>query len=254
MERLEERIARHQTELEDLRRRYEERRNHLDDLKQRKHDLEAQLREIDEQIHKVHHGKGARPALATPMYDAVENAPAPVQKRRGKKSLADILVKMVGMASGPITVKQLTSELTKKKGFSTRSNNLSRMVQTRVHELCAQGILRRAEGQPGVVLAGSFGAGQMAAANGKSNVPSAAVQKRRGRPKKIRRGSQMPLHAVLTDLLSKSSEPIGARELTTQVLNSGYQTNSKDFLAVVRLALTKMDNTENVRGEGYRLK
>ncbi len=42
--------------------------------------------------------------------------------------------------------------------------------------------------------------------------------------------------------------------LAERVLTQGYQTKSKDFTSVISVSLTKMDNVENVPGQGYRLK
>ncbi len=39
-----------------------------------------------------------------------------------------------------------------------------------------------------------------------------------------------------------------------QALAQGYQTESKDFTAVVGVMLAIMDHVENVPGQGYRLK
>jgi hypothetical protein len=45
-----------------------------------------------------------------------------------------------------------------------------------------------------------------------------------------------------------------ARELGAKVLETGYQTKSKDFTNVIWVAVAKMNNVENVAGRGYRLK
>ncbi len=44
---------------------------------------------------------------------------------------------------------------------------------------------------------------------------------------------------------------LGCREAN---LAQGYQSQSKDFTTVVWAMLGKMDNVENVPGQGYRLK
>jgi len=43
------------------------------------------------------------------------------------------------------------------------------------------------------------------------------------------------------------------RELAQQALARGFQTESKDFANVISVTLSKMDNVENVPGQGYRL-
>src|SRR5439155_1637441 len=68
-----------------------------------------------------------------------------------------------------------------------------------------------------------------------------------------RRGGQPSLRVVLTQLLQKSRRPLTGTELAEQAQAAGYQTQSKDFPAVVWAILVKMDNVENVPGKGYRL-
>jgi hypothetical protein len=64
----------------------------------------------------------------------------------------------------------------------------------------------------------------------------------------------LPLTAVITKILSESAEPIPARELGARVLATGYQTRIKDFTNVIWVAVSKLDNVENIAGRGYRLK
>jgi hypothetical protein len=59
---------------------------------------------------------------------------------------------------------------------------------------------------------------------------------------------------ILTDLLAKSPRPLAARELARQAKALGYRTKSGDFTNVVWVMLGKMDQVENVSGQGYRLK
>jgi hypothetical protein len=54
-------------------------------------------------------------------------------------------------------------------------------------------------------------------------------------------------------LLAKSRRPLAAREPAEQVLASGYQTKSKDFVDIVWAMLGKMDSVVNVAGKGYTL-
>ena len=66
---------------------------------------------------------------------------------------------------------------------------------------------------------------------------------------------QPALRVLLTNLLARSRRPMAARELAEQVLASGYQTKSHDFVGVVWVMLGKMDDTVvNVPGKGYTLK
>jgi hypothetical protein len=61
------------------------------------------------------------------------------------------------------------------------------------------------------------------------------------------------LREVLTGIFKNSHKPLSARELAAQILASGYRSNSKEFVKVVSIMLTKMANVEHVPEKGYRL-
>jgi hypothetical protein len=65
---------------------------------------------------------------------------------------------------------------------------------------------------------------------------------------------QLPLRTLLTNLLAKSRRPLTAWELADQVLASGYQTKSKNFMEVMWVALSQMKNIKKVPDKGYILK
>jgi hypothetical protein len=72
----------------------------------------------------------------------------------------------------------------------------------------------------------------------------------------VRADSQQkaPLRSIVAEILAKSTQPLPARELAAQVKAKGYVTKSKDLTNVLWVLLGKMDNVQNVPGEGYRLK
>jgi hypothetical protein len=257
LETLAQRIARQQAELEALRHEYAARQTRLADLQRRKQHLEGQLRQLDEEIQAVDRGKTLQP------YSAAAKAPPakpPVAVEAAKSprpnTLPALLVHLVGRAKGPITVKQLADEVEQQK-FPTSSKNVARLVGTRVQGLMAKGVFQRAKGQPGVVLVRPESATKAPAAKttaakagGKKGAVSSKKSPRKGpngRPKK-------PLRVILTDLLAKSRRPLLARELGEQAKAQGYETESEDFVRVIWVMLGKMDNVENVPGQGYRLK
>jgi hypothetical protein len=152
-----------------------------------------------------------------------------------------------------MTAKELAEELVHRQ-FPTTSRNITGLVQNRLTELVKRGVFRRAQGQPGVVLgkpAGGTKAPDAAPAT-PGTASSAKAAARTTKPSQRR--SQPPLRAVLTELLQKARKPLAARELAEQVLATGYQTRSKDFTDVVWTALGQLDNVENVKGQGWRLK
>jgi DNA repair exonuclease SbcCD ATPase subunit len=79
--------------------------------------------------------------------------------------------------------------------------------------------------------------------------PAAAKSAKAAAPK-----PKLSLHEVLTQILAKSSRPLTAAELAAQVLQTGYETKSKDFKNVIWVSVGKMKNIQRVAGKGYALK
>jgi hypothetical protein len=244
-------IAQQESELDRLRREFEDRREQLDELTRRKADLEAQLRDVEAEI------EGLAPS-------GPETAPAPkaaepvsTRARAGRgMTLSDLIVSLVGEGGGrPVTVKQLAREVVRRK-FPTTSNNIPGLVQTRVGELVRKGFLRRAGNRHGV-LPGKSTNGQAAPrrakgpARGKRRKPAARPSREKAPSP---RGEQPALREMITQVLKKSRQPLGSGQLAEKILATGYKTSSKDFAGVVSVALTKMPNLEKVPGRGFRIK
>jgi Fe2+ or Zn2+ uptake regulation protein len=273
MDSLVQRIADQQSELESLRKEFEARQARLERLKTKREDLEARLRGLDAEIEAVNQGK-TRPrgpvkpiaAKPAPAPGAVASAPNPVKPTAAKpapasgagasapKKMIDWIMEIVSEAPGPLTPKEIANEL-QRRGFPTTSNIFPRIVQARLYELVTKGILQRATGQPGVVLGkskpssnaqpGRAGSGQKET---KKTVPARKSSGGKDKPKKT------PLRSIVAQILGKSQRPMAARELAQRVQAHGYETKSKDLTNVMWVMLGKMDNVENVPGEGYRLK
>lgn len=257
LESLAQRIARQQAELEALRQQYGARQTHLADLRRRKEELEAQLRKLDSEIQAVNQGKTPLPqpgpTKASPAKAATAAPPTNVPR---PNTLPALLMHLVGRAKGPITVKQLADEVEQHK-FPTSSKNVVRLIGTRVQGLMVRGIIKRANGQPGFVLAKPESAAKTPAARttaDKAGGKKGALPSKKASPKKHGGRPEKPLRVVLTELLAKSQRPVPARELASQAKAQGYRTKSKQFVGVSRVLLGRMDNVENVPGQGYRLK
>jgi hypothetical protein len=254
LESLAQRIAQQQSELESLRQEYEARQARLADLNCRKEELETQLHQIDAQIQAV--GRGETPLTSGTVPSGRPAAPTRnVRPVRGQR-LADVLVEMVRRAKGPLTVKKMTEGVVGQK-FPTNSQNIPRIVQTRVQELVSKGVFQRLKDQPGVVLAGSNRDQNSQAAKvatSKRTGTKKAVPSQKAFPVERNGGKQLSLRSLLTELLAKSQRRLTARELAEQALAQGYTTTSKNFLDVIWVALGKMDNVDNIPGKGYRLK
>src|ERR1700682_2950109 len=142
LESLAQRIAQQQSELETLRQEYQARKARLADLNRRKEELKTQLHQIDAQIQAE--ARGETPRISGKVHSS---RPAPstrkVRRVRGQR-LAALLVKMGRWAKGPVTVKQMAAGVVEQK-FPTTSQNIPRMVQTRVQELVRKEVFQRAK-------------------------------------------------------------------------------------------------------------
>jgi hypothetical protein len=232
---LAKRISKQEAQLAKLRRTFEARQARLADLTRRKAQLQAQLQKVEAEIRSVGQADGAMAAPARPSA-AVPAKPA--TKRAGGISLPQLLVELVKQANRPLTIKQLTVEVVRRK-YPTTTRNIPGLIKSRVTELVRKGTFRRAANQPGVLLA------QPAS-------PTKALLAKPAKPAEA--GQKETLAALLARLLAKSMRPLKARELAKQAKASGYQTKSKDFTNVIWVAVSKLPNVENVPGKGYRLK
>jgi hypothetical protein len=251
---LAQRLARKQSELEEARQAFDHR---LADLTRQKEELQTQLRSLEAEIQAVG-SAGAASAAGAPVRrrgrppgTGKKAAAVPAPRLRAGQTLPRLLVDLVRAAGRPLTVKELTAEVRRAK-FRTASRNLPKMVHNKVGELVKRGLLRRAEGQAGVVL-GQPVVGQ-AAANGRKASTPAAPARAAAAPIKLTEQSKGSLRVLLAQLLARSDRPMSARELADQAIQAGYRTNSSDFINVIWDAMSKIPGVENVRGQGYRMK
>jgi hypothetical protein len=251
-------LAQKQSALDKARQAFDSR---LAKLRRRKEQLQAQLRTVEAEMQAV----GATvPASSPPKAAAAADATHAILKAPrvpAASTLPGLLVDLVRAAGRPLTVKEMTASVVRAK-FPTTSRNLSKLVKNKIGALVKRGLLRRAEGRPGVVVAQPQATRQAPAAkataygptsgrNGQA-APKAAARVQPAKP--VQGQAQVSLAEVLLRLLAKSSRPLKARELAAQALAAGYRTASKEFTNLVWDALGKLPGVENVRGQGYRLK
>ncbi len=194
--------------------------------------------------------------------------------------MADLIVTLLRQAGQALTSRQLREEALR-RGYQSKSRNLLKTIEVRIQDLKQKGIVRRAAGQPGYILARSSagaeagtakatpqpapggtkkatgqnaGPGKPASAAKKVSRPSATRPQAAATTKPVRRGSQPPLREVLTNLLKKSDKLLSGSELAERALAAGYRSNSPKFVDVVWAMLSKMDKVEHVPDKGYRLK
>jgi hypothetical protein len=228
LEKLQQHIARQETELQRLRRELEGRQNQLASLTRRKDELQAQLLKVENQIAAVATGSGkSRSSVAKPI------SRKPTSNER--MTVPELILTALKEVGHPLTVRQLVDEI-ERRGFRSGSGNFLKLVGVRIFELRKKGLVRSAPDQAGYILTKAP----------KSGVGVSSVSDSRS--------EQPPLRVVLTRILQKSKRPLTGSELAKQALAAGYRTTSKNFTGVVFVLITKMPNIENVPGQGYRLK
>ncbi|MFN4259705.1 MAG: hypothetical protein ACK4RK_10430 [Gemmataceae bacterium] len=255
LDKLSKRIDRQKSELEILRQEYEQRQEQLNQLQQRKQSLQEAIKQVEEEIRQVRQGQAtpSRPAKPTKAKTSPAGKTKP-RKAGSQPSLPDMLLAILQETGRPMTVKELSEELGRRQ-YQTTSKNVPGLVQTRVKDLLQRGMLRRSSGQPGVELV----------AAPPSPPPALTVAEVKEKPTSAKKttpaeattngqSTQLTLREVLTQTLAKSRKPLVARELAERVLATGFRSTSNNFPNLVKVALTKMDNVENVKGQGYRLK
>jgi hypothetical protein len=272
---LQQQIAQREHELQALHQQLESRQGHLTALTRRKEELHSQLQRVEEEIAALAVSTDApqRPAPAAP---AAAPSPVPAAPRGGQPLLGELIVTLLREASGAMTARQLSEEA-QRRGLQPRSSNPLKAVEARLQELKNKGLVRRASGQPGYVLApsangartkkdqtrppGQTGAAKASAKPAETKATTKEGDRKRTPPvaaatpaKAGRGGEQAPLREIVTGLLRKSRQPMSARHLAEQVLASGFRSESKRFVKVIHTTLNKMKTVEYVPDQGYRLK
>jgi hypothetical protein len=294
------RISQQEAQLQALRRELESRQRQLAGLSDQKQRLLAQLQQIDAQIGGIA-GRSAPVKVSRATADSVTpnrqvvirrpagngstvkpepgkaatKRPARKQKARyaaqaGQPTLPVLLVTMLREAGRPLTVKELAAGA-KRRGFQSSSHRFSKMVQVTVQKMKRKGLLQRAAGQPGFVLAkqGSGKPPSEQTTPGQLTSPKTAPQstkptsaaksastssQRPQAPAGAQPRNRVPLKQVLNQVLQKCNKPMSGGELAKLVLKTGYRTTSKNFTDVVWAMLPSMDHVEHIPNQGYRLK
>jgi hypothetical protein len=262
---IEQRIAQRDAELQALRRELDARRSRLQALTQRKEELQAKLQQVEAEMAAV--ATGAK-RHHVPSPKAAPKKPTPKASAAGKPSrpsLPSLLVSVIRGAGRPLTAKHLVREV-QRRGFRSSSAHFTKMVEARLWDLKKQGVVQRAPDQPGYVLAPSTngpvpkpGPAKSLVKKGSATAPAKAGKSKTAAPPAAKHAAgakapQKPLREVLTQVLKKMGTPLTGSELAEEVLKAGYHTTSKRFVDNIWNMLSQMDNVENVKGQGYRLK
>jgi hypothetical protein len=271
---IQQRIAQRDAELQALHRDLEARRSRLQSLTQRKLELQAKLQKNEVEITAVAVGSQRHAAAPKPAKKKPASKPAAVS-RNSQPTLAELILTILRDIGRPLTVLQLT-ERVRQRRFPSKSKALHKLVGKNVYALAAKGALQRSADQSGFLVAPTANGKAAAKSPPKPSIKGAVPQTKTGptkaavtapataKPKPAvkeaaKRASgakvaQKPLREVLTEILKKMGAPVTGSELAEEALKAGYHTTSKRFIDSVWTMLSHMDNVENVKGQGYRLK
>jgi hypothetical protein len=252
---IEQRIVERDAELQTLRRELEARRNRLQALNQRKAELQTKLQQVEAEMAAVTAG-AKRPLAGSPKAASKKSTSKPTAAATSNcPSLPSLLVSVIRSAGRPLTAKHLVQEV-KRRGLKSSSPHFTKMVEARLWDLKKRGLVQRAADQPGYILAPSSNGAAPKPSPAKSPVqkgsakaPAKAAKRATGA-----KSPQKPLREVLTQVLKKKGTPLTGSQLAEEALKAGYKTTSKRFVDTIWTMLGTMDNVENVKSQGYRLK
>jgi hypothetical protein len=269
---LHQQITQRERELQSLRRELESRRNQVTELTRRKEQLQRQLQQVEKEITAL-----ANATLTTTKQSQSVASPSSSAADRvtDQPRLIELIVLMLREGGRPMTARQLTAEA-QRRGLQPAGRDPVKSVKARLQELKNKGVVRRASGQPGYILAPTTnGAGKQNSkptAPAQTGIPKASTKptqlesttnKQRtkesssGTVRKAKpgnRGEQPPLRLVLTDILKSSRKPLSGSELAERARAAGYKTEASKFVDSVFAMLGQMGNVEHLPQKGYRLK
>jgi DNA repair exonuclease SbcCD ATPase subunit len=273
---LQEQIAQREQELQALREQLQARQSHLTELTQRKEQLQSELRQVEEEIAALATTKASAPGQAAPAAPTVPSSPAPAARAEDQPQLGELIVTLLRESTDPLTGRQLLEEA-QRRGYQFKSQDPLKAMANRLQVLKSKGVIRRAAGQYGFLLASARNGAkkkksttsQPAPANSqktpakhakpepsakKSSVKESSSAEAGKSAKPVQHGEQLSLREAVTAVLMNSRKPLSTRELAEQIRATGYHSDSKNFVKVVGLMLSKMENVERVPDKGYRLK
>lgn len=273
---LQEQIAQREQQLQALREQLQARQSHLAELTRRKEQLQSELRQVEEEIAAVARTKSRPTGQAAPAAPTMPSSAAAAARVEDQPQLGDLIVTMLRESPGPLTGRQLLEEA-QRRGYQSRSQEPLKAMENRLQVLKSKGVIRRAAGQYGFLLASSSNGAKKKKSTtsqpapdksqktpAKPAHPEPAAKKSSGREsssaeagksaKPRQHGEQPSLREVLMAVLTNSRKPLPARELADQIRATGYHSTGKSFVNIVSAQLSKMHNVEHVTDKGYRLK
>src|SRR5262245_53389512 len=173
---LQQQIAQREQELQALREQLHTRQSHLSELERRKQQLQKQLRQVEKEITAL-----ARTAT-TPSAPTTSTPPTiPAEASRGSQPrLGELIVTLLREGKQPMTARQL-HDAAQRRGYQSSSRDPLKAMEKRLQDLKTQGIVRRAKGQNGFLLASSAKGAKKHKSTTSPSTPT-STQKTRSQP------------------------------------------------------------------------
>ncbi len=201
---LQQQIAQREQELQTLREQLQTRQSHLSELERRKQQLQKQLRQVEKEITALERTATTSSEPTASVSRTISSAASGGSQPR----LGELIVTLLREGKQPMTARQL-NDAAQRRGYQSSSRDPLKAMEKRLQDLKNQGIVRRAPGQSGFLLASSA---KSAKKYKSTTSPSTATstQKTRSRPtrseptaKKIGGNGASPAKAAKT---AKESE------------------------------------------------
>jgi hypothetical protein len=175
---LQQQIAQRELELQALREQLQTRQSHLRKLEHRKQQLQKQLRQVEKEITAL-----ARTAT-TPSEPTTSTPPtiSSEESRGSQPRLGELIVTLLREGKQPMTARQL-NDAAQRRGYQSSSRDPLKAMEKRLQDLKNQGIVRRAKGQNGFLLASTAKGAKKHKSTTSSSTPT-STQKTRSQPTK----------------------------------------------------------------------
>ena len=201
---LQQQIAQREQELQALREQLQTRQSHLRKLERRKKQLQKQLRQVEKEI------TALAKTATTPSEPTTSTPPTIPSAASGgsQPRLGELIVTLLREGKRPMTARQL-NDAARRRGYQSSSRDPLKAMEKRLQDLKNQGLVRRAKGQNGFLLASSAKGAKKHKSTTSPSTPT-STQKTRSQPikseptaKKIGGNGASPARAAKT---AKDSE------------------------------------------------
>jgi len=166
---LQQQIAQREQELQGLREQLQNRQSQFSQLTRCKQELQRQLRQVEEEIAALARTAATSSEAATSATKALPSSASGGSQPR----LGELIVALLREEKKPMTARQL-HEAAQRRGYQSSSRDPLKAMEKRLQDLKNQGIVRRAKGQLGFLLASSADGDKKHKSKASSSTPTSA--------------------------------------------------------------------------------